>query len=121
MTTQSSQKLATVLEWLNLIGIAEFIGELVMIGDEALLSTNTKITSKLDWCADHHVKFLIDDDMRHLIPLENHPEIFRIHYQMGSHQTSVTASNLTLANDWFDILEFIKQNYSAVRRQQARV
>ncbi|NEP00761.1 MAG: hypothetical protein F6K58_19265 [Symploca sp. SIO2E9] len=109
LTTRSPQKRATVLEWLNLIGIAEFIDELVMIGDEALLPTNTKIPSKLDWCADHHVKFLIDDDMRHLTPLDNHPEIFRIHYQMGSNQTYFTASNLTLANDWFDIVEFIKQ------------
>jgi phosphoglycolate phosphatase-like HAD superfamily hydrolase len=60
LTTRSPQKRETVLEWLNIIGIKGLIDELVMIGDEALLPTNTKIPSKLDWCAAHNVKFLID-------------------------------------------------------------
>lgn len=108
LTTRNPAKKLVVEKWLEKQGLLSFLHQLVMLNDESFLPPNSLICSKLEWCTAHACNFLIDDDMRHISPLEHYPDIFRIRYQLGTSTIHQPAQNLAVGGSWPQILNQLK-------------
>jgi len=101
LTSRSQDKQKITFKWLKINKLTDFICRVIFLGDSG---------DKTSWCINSGVKYLIDDDIRHLNQLPEDNSLAKIHFRNSQSKIHSKHNNIISFNSWKEIQDYISKN-----------